>query len=54
MALEMLLAIRLPVTYIELTTAVLAQWEQQLPRKFQQLNARDALLWNTMAAITIA
>jgi hypothetical protein len=51
---ELLLAIGLPVVYLVLTTAVLAQRHEQLPRMLQGLTARDALLWNTMVAITIA
>ena len=51
---ELLLAIGLPVVYLVLTTAVLAQRHEQLPRMLQRLTAHDALLWNTMVAITIA
>ena len=51
---ELLLAIGLPVVYLVLTTAVLARRHEQLPRMLQRLTARDALLWNTMVAITIA
>ena len=51
---ELLLAIGLPVVYLVLTTAVLARRHEQLPRMLQRLTARDALLWNTMVAITLA
>ena len=54
MPMELLLAIGLPVAYLVLTTAVLAQRREQLPVLLQRLTTRDALLWNTMVAITIA
>jgi len=54
MPMELLLAIGLPAAYLVLTTAVLAHRREQLPRLLQRLTARDALLWNTMVAITIA
>jgi hypothetical protein len=51
---ELLLAIGLPAAYLVLTTAVLAHRREQRPRLLQRRTARDALLWNTMVAITIA
>jgi hypothetical protein len=50
---ELLIALGLPIAYLVITTAVLSNRHQQLPRVLQRLSARDALLWNTMVGITI-
>ena len=51
---ELLLALSVPLAYLLISTAILLKGDFELPRFVQRLNSRDALLWNTMVAITIA
>jgi TM2 domain-containing membrane protein YozV len=54
MSTKLLLALGIPVAYLLIGTAILLKGDFELPRFVQRLNSRDALLWNTMVAITIA
>jgi hypothetical protein len=54
MSTELLIALGIPIAYLLISTAILMEGDPELPRFVQRLNSRDALLWNTMVAITIA
>jgi hypothetical protein len=54
MTTDLLLALSVPLAYLLISTAILLKGDFELPRFVQRLNSRDALLWNTMVAITIA
>lgn len=54
MSTELLLALGIPLAYLLISTAILLRGDHELPRFVQRLNSRDALLWNTMLAVTIA
>jgi hypothetical protein len=54
MTTELLLALGVPLAYLLLSTAIMLKGDFALTRFVQRLNSRDALLWNTMVAITIA
>ena len=54
MSTELLIALGVPLAYLLVSTAILLKGDIELPRFVQRLNSRDALLWNTMVAVTIA
>lgn len=54
MSTELLIALGIPLAYLMVSTAILLRGNLELPRCVQRLNSRDALLWNTMVAVTIA
>ena len=54
MSTELLVALGIPLAYLLVSTAILQRGDFGLPRFVQRLNSRDALLWNTMVAVTIA
>ena len=54
MSTELLIALGIPLAYLLVSTAILLKGDLELPRFVQRLKSRDALLWNTMVAITIA
>lgn len=54
MTTELLIALGVPLAYLLVSTAILLKGDFELPRFVQRLNSRDALLCNTMVAITIA
>jgi TM2 domain-containing membrane protein YozV len=53
MTTELLIALGIPLAYLLISTGILLKGDLELPRFVQRLNSRDALLWNTMVAITI-
>ena len=54
MTTKLLLALGVPLAYMLISTAILLKGDFELPRFVQRLNSRDALLWDTMVAVTIA
>lgn len=53
MSSKLLIALGIPLAYLLISTTILLQGNHALPRFLRRLNSRDALLWNTMVAITI-
>ena len=54
MGIELGLALGIPIAYLLISTAILRRGQITLPRALQRLTSRDALLWNSLVAITIA
>ena len=54
MGIELGLALGIPIAYLLISTAILRRGQITLPRALRRLTSRDALLWNSLVAITIA
>ena len=54
MTTELLIALGIPTACLLISTPTVLRWDVEPPGVLLHLNSRDALLWDTMGAITIA